>query len=411
MDQANADGRSSATGALQDPAAYLVELFREGRRSIGHPPLSPVEWLEREYRESRDAHFRSAVERGIVEILSRPIENTDEHGEVLASVLALVERIRPTEAVTVLKKLVRAPSRPLSRPVGDYTDLHGRALVALVKVDAEVDLDRMWRDEWPYRDYVPLVFSLLRDHTPDRLPSLMHPAFQLQFLWHALHSIRFELPCEEPDDEGAELLGACADAVRPPHMAAVRLEFLDTLRALRLPPAVERRIRARTGSSQRSRACLYLGEATRDEVTSLLREDGVDAVTWTPWMDLGPSDIFVADETLLREEPELVGKLRPAEAVVAAFPRGKRTPDAWTDAGYGSFTVHDSEMAARTIHEHVLRMLDAPPREDEYEPPRQPDGRERGGEREPSDWTAEPVPGGRSSITAMNTAFRLARRG
>lgn len=404
MGEASADDDTPASAALRDPAAYLVELFREGRRSIGYPPLSPVEWLEREYNRSADARFRSALVRGMVEILSRPVVDSEEHGEVLASVLALAERIQPPEIKDALLRLVRGPARPLARPVGDYTDLHGRALAALVQVDPAVDLDRMWRDEWPYRDYVPLVFSFLRDHAPDRLPDLMLPAFQLRFLWHALHSIRFELPCEEPEDEGAKLLADCAEAVSGPDATAVRLEFLEALRALRLEPQVEHRIRMRAAPARRRRACLYLEETTRKMVTSLLRDDGVDAVLWEPWQSprLEPTDIFVADQSFLRKAPHLVGQIGPAESVVAAFPRGERTPNHWTDAGYGSFTVPDyaPELAARTIHEHVLRMIDAPPPARDDEPPG------RYGERQQSDWFAEPVTGGRPSIQAMNRAFQ-----
>lgn len=404
MGESSADNDAPDSTAFRNPAAYLRELFREGRRNIGYPPLSPVEWLQREYHQSNNTRFRTAVLRGMVEILSSPVVDTDEYGEVLASVLALAERIRPPEIISSLQKLVHGRGRALARPVGDYTDLHGRALAALVQVDPNVDLDRMWRDEWPYRDYVPLVFSFLRDRAPDRLPDLMLPAFQLRFLWHALHSIRLELPCEEPDDEGAELLAACAEAVSVPEATPVRLEFLEALRALRLEPQVEHRIRARATPYRRWRACLYLEDATRDIVTALLRDDGVEAVSWEPWQQrrLAPTDVFVADQRLLRENPGLVGQIGPAESVAAAFPRGERTPELWIEAGYGSFTVPNHaqpEMAARTIHEHVLRMIDAPPRSHRYEPPEWPGGSER------SDWRGEVVTGGRSSIQAMNRAF------
>lgn len=402
MGEASADDGAPGSAALRDPAAYLVELFREGRRSIGYPPLSPVEWLEREYQRSNDARFQAAVRRGMADILSRPVVDSEEHGEVLAAVLALSERIRPPEIIPSLQKLVRGPARPLARRVGDYTDLHGRALAALVQADPRTDLERMWRDELPYRDYVPLVFSFFRDHAPDLLPERMLPAYQLRFLWHALHSIRYELPCEEPEDEGAKLLADCARAVSGRDAAPVRREFLEALRALRLEPQVEHRVRAQADPSLQRRACLYLQDETFDRVVSLLREDNVEAFSWQqqPW-ELDTRDVFVADESFLREAPHLVGKIGPADSVAAAFPRGARTPDPWIDAGYGSFTIPEyaPEMAARTIHEHVLRMIHTPARDDEDE------RSGRYGERGRSDWLAEPVRGGKSSIDALADAF------
>ena len=213
---------------LPDSADRLGALLRGPWSVPLRPGSSLVDVLVAAYERAGDEP-RSRFGESLAELLSdRANSLIDETGEALQSALELVKRARIRAAEEPLRSLVS--QRTLTLPVGDYSDLHGRAIEALAAIHG-LDLLASWREELKQSsgDYAPLVFALVRDYDPDHLKDLMPDVARLGFLREALRTVVLRYP-----ERGYDLVLECARFVGGLKDTALREQFRDALPKLGL---------------------------------------------------------------------------------------------------------------------------------------------------------------------------------
>lgn len=347
-------------GLYEDPRGFVFEVLSEGWRMLSEPPISLTEWLRREYvRREPDSQFARAVREGLFALLSDPAQTaTAQNGdEALAQALDCIRSLHMTQATDLLRDLVH---RSVLRPtIGDYTDLHGRAMTALVAIDG-VDPWQLWESERAYPEYAPMAFALVRERVPERVPEILADAARLGFLRVATRSIAAEYGIAQAEDRGFRLLREGAARVRDVHDPVIAAEFQLAVAELALDPGLQLRI-VRELDPRVGEICVVTvcGGTLGEQVAECLISSGVHVVD-AFWRVAGrPIVLLMNFETLdVYEGSTLDLRLGRPDAAVAVL--AENTPV--------SFPLHprlrvvavppnDHETAAKLLSRAVFRVI------------------------------------------------------
>lgn len=344
----------------RNPRGFVFEILSEGWRMLAEPPVSLLDWLRRQYqRQGPDSEFGQAVCQGLFALLKEPDETAarPQGGEALAQALELIRSLRITQAQAPLRELVQQSA--LRRPLGGYTDLHGRAMTALVAIDG-VDAWELWEGERAHPEYAPMAFALVRERLPERVPDTLPDAARFGFLRVAVRTIAAEHGAARAEDRGFKLLREGAARLREVHDPVIAAEFQLALAELGLHPGLHLRIMRELDPRVGAVCAVNTAAAPVGErVTTLLGAGGVHVADGF-WRVPGRPVVLVVDGRAVDpyEAETLDFHLGRPDAAVAVFPENTAIPS----------TLHprlrptavpfdDPEAAAEIVSREVFRVI------------------------------------------------------
>jgi hypothetical protein len=199
---------------LQDLLSFLTH----PEEAEIYPGESPVAWLAAWYLdENTESGMRDAVAGGVLRLLESPGTN----GGTLARAMAFVEAVKLEQAALPIWSLVA--SRKLTERRDGFSDLHGRALRALLVLGMIDPMQRL-EEELPYGEYVPLAFAFVREKAKNQIASALLKIVHFPFFAEALRTVALAYS----NREGIQILGEAARVFRK-NGPAVTKAFLDAI--------------------------------------------------------------------------------------------------------------------------------------------------------------------------------------
>lgn len=173
----------------QQPARHLANVIgsHTGSRVVDDRDL--VECLANEIGRLGELG-RESFSKAAEAILEEWRANGPKDGRFAAYFLDLLHRVGSESSVFSMRLLL--DSRVLCKEVDGYSDLHGRLLEAYFPLQIG-EWEDLWRVEREYLHFLPLLFSLIRDHIPSAMAEVIIDVCQFGQLREALHSVALEL--------------------------------------------------------------------------------------------------------------------------------------------------------------------------------------------------------------------------